>query len=153
MDWVVRHRGWIVMAVVLVAVVLATLIAGGHRGRSSDAAPEVSFGPLVRPVVGAGRLASTNGWVVSTGAERVAVYAGSRPRHASDGLLLYSVRVGGLPHRAAARLVVGAGALTLLRPVRVATVRAAALATVHFVTASGAIGTFVPETGAVSLSR
>ncbi len=135
-DRVVRHRSWVVAATLVVVIVLFSLIAG--RARTRGRPPVVQFGVQVRPPSASG-LVYTNGWLVSGGAEQVAVYAGSEASNRADGLLLI-VRVSAHRHRSARVVIRGSGAVTLLRPASPATVTAALHAQLRFITAAGATG-------------
>jgi hypothetical protein len=126
------------MTLTLVAViVLVSLLAGRSipRGRP----PAVAFGVQVRPPAGAA-LEATNGWLARSGAEQVAVYAGSEASNRGNGLLLIVRADARHSHRT--RLVIaGAGAVTLLRPATPATLAGALHAQLRFITAAGATGT------------
>ncbi len=135
-DRVVHHRSWVVAATLVVVIVLISLLAG--RARTPGPAPVVQFGVQVRSPATSGLLA-TNGWSVASGAERVAVYAGSEASKRADGLLVI-VRVSAHRRRSARVVIHGSGAVTLLRPSTPATVTAALHAQLRFITAAGATG-------------
>jgi hypothetical protein len=135
-DTLVRYRAWIVMGVVLVAVILATTLAGRQAGNSSGTSLRVRFGPLLKPPARA-QLAITNGWMVTSGSEQVAVYVGSQAHHPRNGLLIVTRRPDRAPVGSAGILISGSGALTLLRPPHFSSFQAANTATLRFLTASG----------------
>jgi hypothetical protein len=144
-----RYRSLIVAGTLVVAVIAAGLLAGSHHGASVTAV-KVRFGASVQPP--AGKLSFTNGWVASSGRQRVAVYAGSQAGQPSNGILFIAVHVQGQRRREAPKLVPGSGALTLLRPGHFSSIQAAGQATLHFVTANGGTGTLNLSDNRVSLS-
>ncbi|HWE59055.1 MAG TPA: hypothetical protein VG228_05100 [Solirubrobacteraceae bacterium] len=154
MDWIVRHRAWIVMAVVLAAAVLATTLGKGtKRGfdRNGTDAARVSFGSQVRQLGATSDLIYTNGWVATSGKQTIGVYAGGQRFNRRNGLFVIMRQSGGGPK--IARIVVrGSGAVTLLRPAPAATEQAAFGETLHFVAGNGATGTLDLSGDRLSLS-
>ncbi|HEX3615758.1 MAG TPA: hypothetical protein VHU61_04420 [Solirubrobacteraceae bacterium] len=143
MDALTRYRAWIIMAVVLVVAILAvTFAAGTKKGsvRGSGDVPSVSFGSRVPGLGASHRLMQTNGWVATSGAQAIGVYAGAQHSNQRNGLFLIVRRTGGR-RRLASVVVRGSGAVTLLRPASPASQQAAFTETLRFVTANGGTGT------------
>ncbi len=156
MDAVVRHRGWLVMLVVLCVAILAAAFGrrrSSHLGTGRNEPAQVSFGPLDPRAPTVRGLAYTNGWTVAadTGRESVAVYAGSQAGHRANGLLVI-VRTDALGRRTTRAVVLrGSGPVTLLRPAATLTTAAAAGATLRFLTAAGRFGTLALASYRVTL--
>lgn len=145
MDAVVRHRGWLVMLVVLVVVILAVVLGrrSAHHELATGQPAQTRFGPLVPLAPTVRGLAYTNGWMVAadTGRERLEVYAGSRAAHRDTGLLVI-VRTDARGRRRTRTVMLrGSGPVMLVAPPAALTTTAAADATVRFLTASGRSGT------------
>lgn len=153
MESLVRYRAWVVMGVVLIAVVVAVSLAGRGRGPKGAGAdrPRVSFGSQVAQPRATGDLVYTNGWVVSSGAQSIGVYAGGQGSDRRNGLIFVKRQTAG-SQRIARLIVHGSGAVTLLRPALPATERAAMGETLHFVTGNGATGTLDLNGDSVSVS-
>jgi hypothetical protein len=146
--------------VVLVVVVIAAALGAGRTRRTVDRVPAgvgggqatVSFGSGVQQIPGPAGLDYTNGWVASSGAADIGVYAGSAPNDRANGLLVVARTSGG---KQVIRnfLLRGSGAVTLLKPSRPAAESAAWRETIRFVTANGAVGTLDLATSTLALSR
>ncbi len=154
----VRNRNWVLAAVLVGAVVLAA--AFGSRSKSTTDArapgPQVHFGAHIQPPAGSdGSLQFNNGWIVASGTQAIAVYAGSAPGNRQNGLFLVQRHSGNeaQPRKTRTIVVHGSGALTLLRPPTPASESAASQTTLHFVTANGATGTLDLANDKLALSR
>ncbi len=150
METALRHRNWIVVALMVAAVITATLLLQKPAQNQSGAAPRTSFGATVAPPAYVGGLNATNGWVVVSRSQLIAVYAGSEAENHHNGRLVVVRRTGArrTVHSVAIR---GSGAITLLRPAAVGSVSAAGNAQLRFVTAAGATGTIDLTTYRVSV--
>ena len=153
MDSLIRYRAWVVMGVVLIAVVAAGILAGHRKGPKGAGAdrPHVSFGSQVRQPGATSDLVYTNGWVASSAAETIGVYAGGERSNRRNGLIVVRRQTGG-SQRIRRVVVHGSGPVTLLRPAPPASERAALGETLHFVTGNGATGTLDLARDGVSLS-
>jgi hypothetical protein len=148
----VRNRNWVLAAVLVVAVLAAGAIFG-RSGRSGGVqAPSVRFGATVEPAASSALLNYTNGWVATSGAQAIGIYAGSQAAQRGNGLFVI-VRTTKSGQRITRRVLHGAGAVTLLRPSPPANETAAFAETLHFVTASGATGALDLGDDRVTLNR
>jgi hypothetical protein len=147
-----RNRNWVLAGVLVLAVIAAGVLAGhGKHAPGAGAQPQVSFGSQVQQLGATSDLVYTNGWVASGGTQAIAVYAGRQRFKRANGLFVVIRRTGGTEK--ITRVVVRAsGALTLLRPARPASERAAFAETLHFVTANGGTGTLDLSGDRASLS-
>ena len=150
-----RREWWLAGALIVVAAVVAVVLIvtqSGSLPRESGPKPELSFGPQVKPVPEEESIKYMNGWSVTNGRGRVAVFAGGN-RNVKDG---GEIRI--LRHTPGATLlrdvsVRGTGALTLVAPPHPASMAAAERATLPFVTANGRRGTVNVATETVLLRR
>lgn len=140
------------MGVVVIVVVLAATLAGRHGGNQSGTDLQVRFGPLLKPPPRA-QLEITNGWMVTSGSEQVAVYVGSQAHHPRNGLVIVTRRPDRARLGSAGIVISGSGALTLLRPPHFNSYEAASTATLRFLTADGNTGTLDLSDDRVTLSR
>jgi hypothetical protein len=143
-DRLVRHRAWVMMGVLILALVAVGLsgIASKNKdgGGSSADRPQVVFGATVQEGPDASVLTYTNGWVATAGTASIAVYAGSQDFRRGNGVLVVLRTIEG--RQTLRQLVLhGAGAVTLLRPPNAQTEAQAFQQTLRFVTASGQTGT------------
>lgn len=150
-GWLIRNRNWVLAAVLVVAVMGATVAAGRHGGGGPGASVRVGFGARVRPPRTVRQLLYTNGWVAASGRQSIGVYAGGQAGNRQNGLLVV-VRVNGGRQRIAQLVVHGSGAVTLLRPPAPASESDALGATLRFITANGATGTLELSSDRVGLS-
>jgi hypothetical protein len=155
MDSLVRYRAWIIMAVACLVTVLAVALGGGTKhggGASGGGVPSVSYGAQVAILGPARGRTYNNGWVVRSGRQALAVYAGAEASDPRNGQFVIVRRTGG--HQRLALVVArGSGSLTLLRPAAPESEQAAFSATLHFITANGATGTLSLAGDSLSLSR
>jgi len=155
-DRLIRHRAWVVMGVLVLALVAVGVTGLGAKkkvgGVTSADRPRVVFGSAVTQAPPSSVLVLTNGWVATVGAISVAVYAGSQAAHHRNGLLVIALKTGS-ERRQRSVVVRGAGAITLLRPPTVDSEQAAEQATLHFVTANGDSGSLNLSNDRVSLTN
>jgi hypothetical protein len=137
-EGLVRHRNWVVSAVLVVAVIVLVAITANPRG--AVAGVHVRFGALLKPPAGTS-INLTNAWIASSGSERIAVYAGSELQHPSIGLLIIMRSSSAQKLVRTVRTLPRSGAVTLLRPPHFSSEQTAGTATLNFVTASGNTGT------------
>jgi hypothetical protein len=150
--WLIRHRAWVVMGVLVVALVVVGVAGIGGSGASSPALrPRTVFGGRVVPPVRSSRLAMVNGWTVLDVGEVVGAYAGSEATVRQNGLLEIERTVGNRI-RVYSIVLRGTGPITLLKPPTVDTMLAAEQATLHLVTAVGELGTLNLANDRVSLT-
>lgn len=150
-GWLIRNRNWVLAAVLVGAVMAATLVARRHGSGAPGASVRVAFGARVRPPRTVRQLLSTNGWVAASGRQSIGVYAGGQAGSHQNGLLVIARRTGGR-QRIAQLVVHGSGAVTLLRPPRPASESEALGATLRFITANGATGTLDLSSDRVGVS-
>lgn len=158
-GWAARHRAPLLAAVLVVVVVGLALVAGrrkppvasGHRVPAARLA--VAFGASVDQFGAAAQLALTNGWVVTSGAGVLAVYAGSERNDRKNGLIVILRRSHAGTRRLSVRPLRGTGPVTLLRPPAPVSYAAALGEKLRFVTASGQSGTLVLLSGRVVTGR
>jgi hypothetical protein len=155
MDSLVRYRAWVIMAVACLVTVLAVTLGGGTKhggGHSGGGVPSVSYGAQVAILGPARGRTYNNGWVVRSGRQAIAVYAGTEPSDPHNGLFVIVRRTGA--HQRVVLLVArGSGSVTLLRPAAPPSEQAAFSATLHFITANGGSGTLSLAANSLSVSR
>jgi hypothetical protein len=153
--WLIRHRAWVVMGVLVVALVVVGVTGIGAKGTSGGASsasrPRTVFGSRVAPPVPSRGLAMVNGWTAMDAGEVVGVYAGSEPADHQNGLLEIE-RTVGRRIRVYSIVLPRTGPVTLLKPPTVDTMLAAEQATLHLVTADGGLGTLNLVNDRVSLA-
>jgi hypothetical protein len=144
-------RAWLV-PIVLVVVVVAAALGGGksHQTRPTGSAT-VAFGTQFEQTPSAAGLDFINGWVVSSTADDIAVYAGSQTSDSTNGLLVV-VRTSGAKQRSRNLVLHGSGPVTLLRPSVPSDESVATAETIRFVTANGSLGRLDLSDDKVSLS-
>lgn len=136
----------------LVAVVIATgLIAGKSKTPVTGAPTLISFGANVKLPPSSSKLNYANGWIATTSANGVGVYAGSQTDNHNNGMLLIARTQSG-KRTFHAVVLHGSGAVTLLKPATPDTEAAALRESVRFVTANGGVGTLNLSGDKASLS-
>lgn len=148
-PWLLRNRYWILWSVVVVVVIGTALVAGKGSGRGGGQRPRVAFGVNVRSG-SVSDINAVNGWVAADTTDSIGVYAGSQKSAGHNGMLVIE-RISGTREHLKTLVTRGTGSLTLLRPAVPDSERAAAAATLRFVTANGAIGALDLATDRVSI--
>jgi hypothetical protein len=144
-------RGLVVAVVMVVTVIAIGLIAGKSNTPATGAPTLLSFGSRVKLPPSHSKLNYTNGWVATTSANGVGVYAGSQANDHNNGMLLIARTQSG-KRKFHAVVLHSSGVVTLLKPATPHTEAAALGESIRFVTASGRVGTLNLSGDKVSLS-